>query len=103
MCDPQGLSIVELGVLIIFNQFELLAEKHFVDHSGKLSTEQAREIRPRHARDAPEMRPRCTAHPSPRPARSPQCSAGARGQRSSPLTSTTRGSGAHHRALSHDQ
>ena len=56
MCDPQGLSIVELGVLIIFNQFELLAEKHFVDHSGKLSTEQARV---RYARDTPEMRPRC--------------------------------------------
>ena len=55
-CTPQGLSIVELGVLIIFNQFELLAEKHFVDHSGKLSTEQAREMRPRCARDAPLTR-----------------------------------------------
>ena len=54
-------------MLIIFNQFELLAE-HFVDHSGKLSTEQAREIRPRYAemrqkyaRDTPEM------HRSPEP------------------------------------
>ncbi len=55
-CTPQGLSIVELGVLIIFNQFELLAEKHFVDHSGKLSTEQAREMQPEMQR---EMRLRC--------------------------------------------
>ena len=46
----KGLSIVELGVLIIFNQFELLAEKHFVDHSGKLSTQQIAALLRRRAR-----------------------------------------------------
>ncbi|KAL1504318.1 hypothetical protein AB1Y20_010724 [Prymnesium parvum] len=37
-------SIVELGCLVLFNQFERIAEKHFVDHSGKLSTQQAADL-----------------------------------------------------------
>lgn len=37
-------SIVELGALVCFNQFELIAEKYFVDHSGTLSTQQAADM-----------------------------------------------------------
>jgi len=37
-------SIVELSCLVLFNQFERIAEKHFVDHSGKLSIQQAADM-----------------------------------------------------------
>jgi hypothetical protein len=34
------LAIVELAIYILLGQFKLLAEKHYVDHSGQLSTDQ---------------------------------------------------------------
>jgi len=38
------ISIVELGILVILNQFERIAELHYVDHSGTLSTQQAADM-----------------------------------------------------------
>lgn len=37
-------SIVELGVLVMLNQFERMAELYFVDHSNSLTTQQAADM-----------------------------------------------------------
>ena len=37
-------SIVELSCLILFNQFERIAEKHFVNHAGVLSNQEVADL-----------------------------------------------------------
>ena len=40
---PQ-VSIVELSALVLFNDFERIASRHFIDYSGKLSTQDAADL-----------------------------------------------------------
>ncbi|EOD07719.1 hypothetical protein EMIHUDRAFT_438508 [Emiliania huxleyi CCMP1516] len=44
------ISIVELGILTLLGQFERIAERHYVDFSGELSTAQVAEMLRRRAR-----------------------------------------------------
>ena len=38
------MSIVELSALVLFNDFERIASRHFIDYSGKLSTQDAADL-----------------------------------------------------------